>query len=341
ARMPAALDARHLGRRIAQLVVLGAVSLLAISTLPGLGEVRERFAGADPAWLVLAAGLEAASMLGFVAAFRGVFCRRMGWGFSAQVAVSEQAANVLLPAGGAGGLALGAWALSRGGMATGHIARRSVAFWLVTSSANFVAVVAVGVAVATGALPSDVSLWLALGPAALATVAIAAVLALPGVLRRRAPGHGGGDRRRKVRAAAHTAADGVEDAVRLLRTGGALVAGGALAYMTFDIAVLGATFAAFGGAPPVADLLLAYLLGQLGGLIPVPGGIGGTDGGLVAALVLFGTPLAPAAAAVLAYRVFQLGLPAAAGTVAFATLRRTLSRDARPAARCAPLAEAA
>jgi uncharacterized membrane protein YbhN (UPF0104 family) len=337
--MPAALDARHLSRRVTQLAVLGLIAVLALSTLPGLSDVRERFAAAAPGWLVLAAALEAASMAGYVATFRGVFCRRMTWGFSAQVAVSEQAANVLLPAGGAGGLALGAWALRRGGMGTDHIARRTVAFWLVTSAPNFVAVTAIGALAAAGVLHSQAALALLLVPAALAALAVAAVVTLPARLR---PAGGAGDAQGRLRRLARllgtTVADGVEDALALLR-GRPVVLLGALAYMAFDVAVLGAAFAAFGDGPALADLALAYLIGQLGGLVPVPGGIGGTDGGLVAALVLFGTPLAPAAAAVLAYRVFQLGLPALLGTIAFAALRRTLGRDEAPAARCAPLAE--
>ena len=83
---------------------------------------------------------------------------------------------------------------------------------------------------------------------------------------------------------------------------------------------------------------MAYVLGQLGGLVPLPGGVGGTDGGLVAALALYGTPLASATAAVLAYRAFQLGLPALAGTVAFGRLRQTLQQDTRAAAGCEPMA---
>jgi len=67
-------------------------------------------------------------------------------------------------------------------------------------------------------------------------------------------------------------------------------------------------------------------------LIPLPGGVGGADGGLVAALVLYGTPLADAAAAVLAYRVFQLGLPARLGTPALVRLPRVVSRVVQPAA---------
>jgi hypothetical protein len=33
--------------------------------------------------------------------------------------------------------------------------------------------------------------------------------------------------------------------------------------------------------------LVAYIVGQLGGLIPIPGGIGGVDGGLIGTLVLY------------------------------------------------------
>ncbi len=86
--------------------------------------------------------------------------------------------------------------------------------------------------------------------------------------------------------------------------------------MCFDVAALGAAFAALGSLPPIGVLLLAYVLGQLGGLLPLPGGVGGADGGLIAALAVYGIPLAEAAAAVLAYRAFQLGLPALLGTLA-------------------------
>ena len=81
--------------------------------------------------------LEVGSCLAFVAAFRGVFSRRLSWRFSYEVGMAEQAANVLLPTGGAGGLALGAWALRRIGMPAERIGRRTVAFFLITSSVNF------------------------------------------------------------------------------------------------------------------------------------------------------------------------------------------------------------
>jgi uncharacterized membrane protein YbhN (UPF0104 family) len=338
--LPADLDARHLRRRVAQLAVLAAATVLTIVALPGLGDVRDRFAEARPGWLVVCGALELGSVLSYVVAFRGVFCPRLPWGFSSQIALAEQAANVLLPAGGAGGLALGAWALRRGGMPVEHIARRSVAFFLVTSSVNFFVAVLFGVGLALGVLPGDPALALALVPATLAAATIAGVLLLPRLLPAARDAHADAGRlRRGIVATLRAVADGVGDAVALVRAREPSVLAGSIGYLAFDVAALGASFAAFGGAPAFGPFVLAYVLGQLGGLIPVPGGIGGTDGGLVGALVLFGTPLSAAAAAVLAYRVFQLGLPAVLGTVAFVRLQRTLARSEAPAALCAPLAE--
>ena len=71
----------------------------------------------------------------------------MSWGLSYEIAMAELAANSLLPSGGAGGLALGVWALKQAGMPTGHIARRTVAFFVVTSAANFFVLILVGLGV--------------------------------------------------------------------------------------------------------------------------------------------------------------------------------------------------
>ena len=85
-------------------------------------------------------------------------------------------------------------------------------------------------------------------------------------------------------------------------------------------------FQAFGGgAPPIGIFILAYSLGHAGAFIPTPGGVGGTEGGLIGTFVAYGTPIGLAAAAVLAYRVFQLGLPAIAGAFALLRVRHTLA----------------
>ena len=56
---------------------------------------------------------------------------------------------------------------------------------------------------------------------------------------------------------------------------------GAIGYLIFDIAVLWATFAALGNNPPLAPLTLGYIMGYLANLVPVPGGVGVLDGGLI------------------------------------------------------------
>ena len=75
---------------------------------------------------------------------------------------------------------------------------------------------------------------------------------------------------------------------------------------------------------------MAYLIGQLGGLLPLPGGLGGIDGGLFGAFVVYGAPAAVTAAAVLAYRIILFWLPLLVGSVTFVSLRRGLNRPDRP-----------
>jgi uncharacterized protein (TIRG00374 family) len=112
---------------------------------------------------------------------------------------------------------------------------------------------------------------------------------------------------------------------------------GAAAYLLFDVAMLGVCFTAFGNdVPPVGVLLVAYLVGQLGSLIPIPGGIGGVDAGLIGTLVLYGVDPADAAVAVIAYRGLLLSIPAILGLPALAVLRRRLRDEAHDIAACAP-----
>jgi uncharacterized membrane protein YbhN (UPF0104 family) len=162
---------------VAFLALAGLVVLLA----PGLGEVRARIADAGAGWLVLAVVFEFLSCVSYVLMFRPIFCPRMPWRSSWEIGWSELAMGSLVPASGAGGLVLGAWILHQGGMPADHIARRSVAFFVIKSSVNFVAVAVIGTLMAIGIAGPHVSLLLTLLPAALAVLSIAAVLWLPRV----------------------------------------------------------------------------------------------------------------------------------------------------------------
>ena len=343
--MPDELNPRHLAIRVAEIAAVFAVVAIAISALPGLDEVRAHLEGAKPVWIVALALAEVGSCAGYLLVFRSTFCAQMSWGLSYDIAMAELAANSLLPAGGAGGLALGVWALRQAGMPTGHIARRSVAFFVVTSAANFLVLALVGIGVFAGVVAGRGSAALTLVPALITALGALLVGLSPRLLRalgeRGAGAEGGGWRGRArlaLRAWLTAGADGVDQAVALLRSHSFGVIVGSFAYMAFDIAALGFAFAAVGHVPAFGTLVLGYLIGQLGNLVPLPGGIGATEGALIGVFALYGVNVAEATAAVFAYRLFQLVVPALLGAPAFVMLRRKLMRADQPAAVCAPLA---
>jgi uncharacterized membrane protein YbhN (UPF0104 family) len=312
-------------------IVVGVAALIVL--LPGLGSLRDRFAGAQPGWIVVGALLQLGSCAGYVLVFRGVFCRRMSWRTSTEIGLSELAANSLLSVGGAGGLALGAWILRRGGLSNAFIARRTVAFFLLTSLANVSFLLIGGLGLATGLLHGSPNLLLGLVPAVAAVVAIALALAA----RALAAGLARRSMRARAVAVAEVVGAGVDEALDILRARDPAVLLGAAGYLLFDVAVLGVCFKAFGNdVPPVGVLLVAYLVGQLGSLIPIPGGFGGVDGGLIGTLVLYGVDPADAAVAVIAYRGLLLSIPAILGLPALAILRRRLRDEAHDIAACAP-----
>lgn len=301
---------------------------------PGLGEVRDTLAGASPSWLALAVALEGLSFASYVLMFGPIFCAGLPWRRSWQIGGSELAMGSLVPASGIGGLALGAWILHRGGMDGERIARRSVAFFLIKSGVNFIAVAALGTAMAIGLGP-ELSPWLTAFPAAMAALALAAVVALPSLGPGEPAAPDASSSRRALTVTRKALINGAGEALRILRTGDPRVIAGSIGYWAFDNAVLWATFKAFGLSPPITVILMGYLIGQLGGLLPIPGGIGGIDGGLIGTLIVYGAPAAGTAAAVLGYRVILFWLPLLIGGIAFAALRRDMPSSGELSS-CAP-----
>jgi uncharacterized protein (TIRG00374 family) len=337
--VPPELNQRRLRSRLLIALGLFAAVIAVITLLPGLTSLRTRFAHAEPGWLALGVVLKLLSGLSYVLIFRAVFCSRMKWRHSLQIGLSELGANALFPTGGAGGLALGAWALRRGGMPASRIARRTVAFFLLTSIANVLGVAILGIGLALGVFPNHLSLALTVLPAAAAVLAIVGTLAL-GRLAGRLHSRYQPERAGSKRVAALGAiADGVNEALVLLREHDRQLIAGAIGYLAFDVMIVWATFHAFGSSPDLVIIWIAYLIGELGGLLPVPGGIGGVDLGLVGTFVLYGVGVTAATAAVLAYRTIALWVPALVGTAAFVGLRRTLRNEADQLAACGPGSE--
>jgi uncharacterized protein (TIRG00374 family) len=129
----------------------------------------------------------------------------------------------------------------------------------------------------------------------------------------------------KVAAAPASVAAGVRTAVSIIRAGEWGVLGGAV-WWGFDIATLWAAFHAFSGdTPEIAVIIVAYFVGMLGNTLPLPGGIGGVDGGMIGAFAAFDVDFGLATVSVLTYRAFAFWLPTLPGAVAYLQLRRTVA----------------
>jgi uncharacterized membrane protein YbhN (UPF0104 family) len=172
-----------------------------------------------------------------------------------------------------------------------------------------------GLGLYSGILPGGGSFAITVVPAIFGAVVIANV-ACAQLVR---PGEG------RVRRLLAPVGAGVRDARRLIRRGNPGLLG-AIMWWAFDIATLWASFKAFGASPTVGVLVVGYFVGMLANTLPLPGGIGGVDGGMIGAFVAFGVAPGAAIVAVLAYRFFAFWLPIAPGALAFGSLRRTVAQ---------------
>ena len=304
--------------------------------LAGIGTTLHRIERGDSWWIGIGVLFEIASFAGYVVLFRAVFVRggeRIGWSESYQITMAGLVATRLFAAAGAGGVALTAWALRRSGMEPRLVACRMVAFMVLLYVVYAASLLIDGIGLGSGLFPGGGSFAITILPAIIAAVlfAIAGAMALlPGDLERRLEGWAKGSGRlahwvaRAVTVPA-LAASGVRTAIDLVRSrnGGLL---GALAWWGFDISVLWAMFHAFGTPPPFTVIWMAYFVGMLGNLLPLPGGLGGVEGGMIGAFAAFGVDFNLALLAVLSYRGISFWLPTFPGAVAYFQLRRTVAR---------------
>jgi uncharacterized protein (TIRG00374 family) len=321
------------------LFVASAIAFLyfVLPKLAGLGDTWQRLGTGDTRWLVVALGLECLSFAGYVALFRTVFVRagsRIDWTASYEITMAGLAATRLFAAAGAGGIALTAWALRRAGMPRREVASRMLAFLVLLYAVYVAALVVVGFGLYLGVLNGSAPFAITVVPAVLGLVAFAvtgAMAFVPGNAERWLRGRGHADRRlgrfvtRAISVPA-AVATGIRAAVALVREGrwGVL---GAVVWWGFDISVLWACFHAYGAnPPPLAVIVMSYFVGMLANTLPLPGGVGGVDGGMIGAFAAFDVPFGYATVAVLTYRAFAFWLPTLPGAIAYFQLRRTVAR---------------
>jgi uncharacterized protein (TIRG00374 family) len=307
--------------------------------LAGLQDTWDRVKTGAPGWLIVAGLLEAVSFGGYVVLFRTVFVRgydRIGWSASYQITMASLAATRLFASAGAGGVVLTAWALRRSGMGRRLVACRMIAFLVLLYAVFMGSLVIFGVGLRThlfsGSAPFALTVIPAIFGASVIVIALAMAF-LPADFERRLGRWASGSHKRVARVARAVAtvpasfASGVRTSIKLIRERhwGVL---GAVVWWGFDIGTLWASFHAFGGSgiPTFPVIVLGYFIGQLGNLLPLPGGIGGVDGGMIGAFIAFGVPGGLAVVAVLVYRGFSFWLPTIPGILAYLQLRRTVAR---------------
>ncbi len=317
AREPA-LSRRWIWRRVAVALLLAIFVLGLLLAVPPLRDVLSEIRHMSASWIVVAMAFELASCLSFVVVFR-LFFDRVPARQARLLAWTEMASGVLLPAGGVSGLAIGGWLMHLTGMSTRRIVERSSALFFLTSAASVAAMIAAGVLLVTGVSAGPDDFVRGVLPILAGCLATGVVLALPA--RR-----GGRTARPGGPAWISDLIDGIREAEDALRRPSWRLLG-AIGYLAFDVAVLWATFAALGDRPPMAPLVLGYIIGYLANLIPVPAGIGVLDGGLVGTLVIYGISPIDAAAAVLVYHAIAFWVPGLGGVLGLARLRRGLSTE--------------
>jgi len=308
--------------------------------LAGVGTTVHRIEGGDTWWIAIGVVLELLSFAGYVVLFRAVFVRRdsgsptrIGWPESYEITMAGLAATRLFAAAGAGGVALTAWALRRSGMEPRLVACRMVAFMVLLYVIYAGSLLLDGIGLGAELFPGGGSFAITIVPAivAAALFAVAGAMALlpDDVERRLGRWASGSGRLAHWMARAATvpalAASGLRTAIELIRARDAGLLG-AVAWWGFDICVLWAMFHAFGSAPPFTVIWMAYFVGMLGNLLPLSGGLGGVEGGMIGAFAAFGVNVDLAVLAVLSYRGISFWLPTLPGAVAYFQLRRTVAR---------------
>ncbi len=332
-----AITRRRLLASIVFVVSIVAFLYFVLPKLVGLQDTWNRIEHGNAWWFAVSAVLEVLSFGGYIVLFRAVFVRppsRIDWRESYQITMAGLAATRLFASAGAGGIALTGWALRRSGLDARVAACRLVAFMVMLYAVFMVTLVLDGLGLYLGVIPNHGAPFaITVIPAIFGGGVIAIFLAVslvPGDFERFVGRGTGGTRwysklARKLAALPATVGTGVRTAIGLVRSRDPMLLG-AVAWWGFDICVLWACFHAFGASPPKGVIVMSYFVGMFGNALPLPGGIGGVDGGMIGAFAAFGVNAQVAIVAVLAYRAFAFWLPTLPGAVAYLQLRRTVHR---------------
>ena len=343
-------DPKRIAQTAALVVVIVAAIYFLFPQIAGFEDGLAKLGKGSRVWLGIAFGFGVLMFLSYVALFRGVVGERvrLTWGESYEITMAGLAATRLFSAGGAGGIVLTYWALRKACMPRKETAARMVAFLVVLYAVYMVTLVVNGVLLKAGVFSGPAPPGLTIVPAAIAGGVIVIFLLMglvPGDLERRfsqaSQEKRWGRIARRLATVPATAAIGIREAMAFVRepSRGAVALAGAIGFWAAQIAILWAAFHAFDAHVPLAVIVQGFFVGMFANLLPLPGGVGGVDAGMIGAFALFDLDLGGGTifAAVLTYRLIAFWLPLIPGVIAFFQLRRTVHRwdEERPRRRIA------
>jgi uncharacterized membrane protein YbhN (UPF0104 family) len=307
--------------RVLGTALVGVVSVGALLWVAPAAQVVNTISDMNPVWLLAAVGLELGSCLCYVIVFRRFFPEPPR-PVSRQVAWIAMGAGAVLPGGNFSSAATTGWLLRHHGIGARRLVERCGALLCFLTLFGFFINGIAGAALLLGLGDGPHDLAHSGIPILVSLVVIGVALAAMILGRRhhaRAPAAA-----RSVAASLHGAWESLLNPHwRLL---------GAAGFLWLDMAALWAACHATGHPLGVLALAVAYFIGYLATMIPIPAGLGVLDSGLAGALVLYGFSPVASVGAVLVYHAISVWIPGLGGLVAWlpTRARRLASAPAVP-----------
>jgi uncharacterized membrane protein YbhN (UPF0104 family) len=319
-------DRRRRRMRVTGTAILSVVSVGVLLWVAPPGRVLDSISDMSPIWLLAAGGLELGSCLSYVILFRRFFPEPPR-PISRQVAWIAMGAGAVLPGGNFSSAATTGWLLRDHGIGARRLIEQCGALlcfltlfgFFINGLAGAALIVGIGRGphdLAHSGIPILVSLF----------VIGAATAAL--LVGRRYHARGPAAARSVVASLQGAWESVLNPHWRML---------GAAGFLWLDMAALWGACRATGHPIGVLALAVAYFIGYLATMVPMPAGLGVLDSGLAGALVLYGFSPAASVSAVLVYHTISVWVPGLGGLLAWLPTR---GRAAAAAATTPPVAEA-
>ncbi|TMM03439.1 MAG: flippase-like domain-containing protein [Actinobacteria bacterium] len=302
---------RRPGLRVLGTVIISTVSLGVLVWVAPPSQVIDTISDMNPLWVLGAFGLELASCLSYIVVFRRFFpepsppvSRRVAW--------IAMGAGAVLPGGNFSSAATTGWLLRKQDISPRRLIERCGELLCFLILFGFFVNLVAGAVLLVGIGRGPHDLEHAGGPILVSLVVIGAALAMMLI------GRHYGARAPRVAQSIAASLDGAWQ--RLFHPHWRML--GAAGFLLLDMAALWAVCRATGHPLGVLALSLAYFIGYLASMLPVPAGLGVLDSGLAGALVLYGFSPAASVGAVLVYHAIAIWIPGLGGLVAWLPTRR-------------------